>query len=204
MSNFIKKCVTGDALLDDIDDYIDDWHRDGGGLSLYDFLGMTRNEYSLWVQDPSCLPFIDALSAWRRRGYRIGILSNSPWGTPPRAWHEELERHGLAERCDLALFCGEVGWRKPARPLFRAALDHFSCRPEDCLFIGDDRRWDVYGARRAGITPLLIDRAGTGAPGAQAALRSLADLEPVLHRWAGADKRCAGGAAPDAAGAGRA
>ena len=58
MSNFIKKCVTGDALLDDIDDYIDDWHRDGGGLSLYDFLGMTRNEYSLWVQDPSCLPFI--------------------------------------------------------------------------------------------------------------------------------------------------
>ena len=147
---------------------------------------------------------LDALSAWRRRGYRIGILSNSPWGTPPRAWHEELERHGLAERCDLALFCGEVGWRKPARPLFRAALDHFSCRPEDCLFIGDDRRWDVYGARRAGITPLLIDRAGTGAPGAQAALRSLADLEPVLHRWAGADKRCAGGAAPDAAGAGRA
>lgn len=58
MSNFINKCLTGDALLDDIDDYIDAWHRDDGGLSLYDFLGMTRNEYSCWVQDPSCLPFI--------------------------------------------------------------------------------------------------------------------------------------------------
>ena len=134
---------------------------------------------------------LDALSAWRRRGYRIGILSNSPWGTPPRAWHEELERHGLAERCDLALFCGEVGWRKPARPLFRAALNHFGCHGEDCLFVGDDPRWDVYGARRAGITPLLIDRTGTGAIGAQAALRSLADLDPVLQRWDGANRPCA-------------
>ena len=58
MSNFINECLTGDAFLDDIDDYIDNWHQDDGGLSLYDFLGMTRSEYSLWVQDPSCLPFI--------------------------------------------------------------------------------------------------------------------------------------------------
>ena len=151
-----------------------------------------------------CDDTLDALSAWRRRGYRIGILSNSPWGTPPWAWHEELERHGLAERCDLALFCGDVGWRKPGLPLFRAALNYFACRAEDCLFVGDDPRWDVYGAQRAGITPLLIDRAGTGALGAEAALRSLADLEPILQRWNGAGGSCAGGAAPDAAGAGRA
>ena len=134
---------------------------------------------------------LDALSSWRRRGYRIGILSNSPWGTPPWAWHEELERHGLAERYDLALFCGDVGWRKPALPLFRAALNHFGCHGEDCLFVGDDPRWDVYGAQRAGITPLLIDRTGTGAIGAQAALRSLADLDPVLQRWDGANRPCA-------------
>ena len=126
---------------------------------------------------------LDALASWRRRGYRIGILSNAPWGTPPWAWHEELKRHGLAERCDLALFCGEVGWRKPARPLFRAALNHFGCRAEDCLFVGDDPRWDERGARRAGITPLLIDRDGAAARTERAALRSLADLEPILQRW---------------------
>ena len=129
---------------------------------------------------------LDALASWRRRGYRIGILSNAPWGTPPWAWHEELERHGLAERCDLALFCGDVGWRKPALPLFRAALNHFACRAEDCVFVGDDPRWDVYGARRAGITPLLIDRTGAVARSKQVALRSLADLEPVLQGWDGA------------------
>ena len=135
---------------------------------------------------------LDTLSSLRSRGYRIGILSNAPWGSPPWAWHEELDRHGLAERCDLALFCGEVGWRKPALPLFRAALNHFSCRAADCLFVGDDPRWDERGARRAGITPLLIDRAGTGARGAGAALRSLADLEPILRRWNGGGDRGAG------------
>ena len=110
---------------------------------------------------------LDALSSWRRRGYRIGIPSNAPWGTPPRAWHEELERHGLAERCDLAFVLRRGGVAQPALPLFRAALNHFACRAEDCLFVGDDPRWEEYGARRAGIAPLLIDRGGAGAHGAQ-------------------------------------
>ena len=49
------------------------------------------------------------------------------------------------------------------------------------MFVGDDPRWDVYGARRAGITPLLIDRTGCpvhGGPTAQPALSSLAHLSP--------------------------
>ena len=79
-----------------------------------------------------------------------------------------------------------MGWRKPARPLFRAALNHFACRPDDCLFVGDDPRWDVYGARRAGIAPFLIERDGTDAQGTDGALHSLADLEPILQRWDGA------------------
>lgn len=133
---------------------------------------------------------LDALSSWLGRGYRIGILSNSPWGTPAAAWHQELQRQGLAERCDRALFCGEVGWRKPALPMFRAALNHFACRPEECLFIGDDPRWDEYGARRAGMTPVLIDRLGVlkGGPG-RAVIHSLAELEPILQRWDGSGSR---------------
>jgi len=27
MSNFIRKCLEGNALLDDIDDYVDTWHE---------------------------------------------------------------------------------------------------------------------------------------------------------------------------------
>ena len=58
MSDFIEKCLTGDALIEDIDDYIDDWHQGDSSLSLHEFLGMTRSEYHLWVEDPSYLPYI--------------------------------------------------------------------------------------------------------------------------------------------------
>ena len=58
MSNFIEKCVQGCVLLDDIDDFIDEWHEGENDEPLHKFLGMTESEYALWVADPEILPFI--------------------------------------------------------------------------------------------------------------------------------------------------
>lgn len=58
MSNFIEKCQACEVMFDDIDDFIDQWHENPGNKSLYDFLGMTRYEYSLWIADASILPTI--------------------------------------------------------------------------------------------------------------------------------------------------
>ena len=58
MCDFITKCLMGEALLEEIDDYIDNWHDSDGDLSVHELLGMTRTEYGLWVEDPSCLPQI--------------------------------------------------------------------------------------------------------------------------------------------------
>ena len=53
--NFVGLCLSGEALADEIDDYVEAWHEGGSGLPLYTFLGMTREEYSSWVEDPSVL-----------------------------------------------------------------------------------------------------------------------------------------------------
>jgi hypothetical protein len=59
MSSFIQECLSGNALMDEIDDHIEKWHSmDSAVVQLYEFLGMTRPEYNLWVSDPSVLPFI--------------------------------------------------------------------------------------------------------------------------------------------------
>lgn len=58
MSNFIDKCLQGQVLPDDIDDFIDSWHEEDNDLSLHRYLGMTRSEYSLWVANPDVLPYI--------------------------------------------------------------------------------------------------------------------------------------------------
>lgn len=57
MSTFIEQCLSGDALLDEIYDFIDKWHdgEEGDGLELYEYLGMTENEYILWSSAPSIL-----------------------------------------------------------------------------------------------------------------------------------------------------
>ena len=56
--SFLDRCLSGDALIEDIDDYIDDWHQGDSDQSLHEFLGMTRDEYRFWVKDPNCLPYI--------------------------------------------------------------------------------------------------------------------------------------------------
>jgi hypothetical protein len=58
MSNFIEDCIRGRALLDDIDDYVDQWHQHTSKLELNAYLGMSKAEYSLWVSEPEILPFI--------------------------------------------------------------------------------------------------------------------------------------------------
>ena len=122
-----------------------------------------------------------ALTLYRERGHPIGILSNCPWGSPSSLWQEELERHGLLNLCDLAVFCSQVGWQKLAQPIFRFAINHFSCHPQDCLFIGDHPKWDVWGARRAGMFSVLLDRTKKNInKKGELCIYSLWDLEGIL------------------------
>lgn len=58
MSSFIEKCVAGEVLLEEIDDFVEKWHSSDSDLPLHKFLGMTKSEYSLWVADSAVLPFI--------------------------------------------------------------------------------------------------------------------------------------------------
>lgn len=58
MSNFIQQCIDGDALLEDIDDFIDAWHDGESGLGLAEYLGMTSSEYNAWIIQPDILPII--------------------------------------------------------------------------------------------------------------------------------------------------
>lgn len=73
MSSFIEKCVRGDALLEEIDEFVEKWHSSDSALPLHKFLGMTKSEYSLWVADPAVLPFIVTA---HKTGQDVGELLN--------------------------------------------------------------------------------------------------------------------------------
>ncbi|MGB0879596.1 MAG: hypothetical protein ACPGTO_03425 [Polaribacter sp.] len=58
MSDFIKDCINGDALLTEIDNYIDNWHNSDIEIPIHIFLGMNKKEYALFVKDKTYLATI--------------------------------------------------------------------------------------------------------------------------------------------------
>ena len=101
---------------------------------------------------------IPCLSKIKDRGYKIGLISNTPWGSPSVLWRDELKRHDLDKFFDKTVFCRDVGWRKPAKQIFYYASEIMRVNPEECLFIGDDPRWDLIGPNNVGMDALIIDR----------------------------------------------
>jgi hypothetical protein len=57
-NTFVDRCLAGEALLDEIDDYVDIWHSSDAAIPLHEFLGLSWDEYSAWVGNPRVLPFI--------------------------------------------------------------------------------------------------------------------------------------------------
>ena len=100
------------------------------------------------------------LGELRMRGVKTAIVSNTPWGSPAGLWRRELDRLGLSPLVDEAVFCRDVGWRKPDPRVFIHALALLGIEAGDALFVGDDPRWDVEGPRALGMRTALVDRTG--------------------------------------------
>jgi putative hydrolase of the HAD superfamily len=134
--------------------------------------------FALGRRYDDALPVLNHL---RAAGIRTGIVSNSPWGSPASLWRAELRRLELIDAVDIHLFCGDVGWRKPAKVIFYRAAELIGVPPGECCFVGDDPRWDFEGATTAGMHPILLDRDRRHA---DHAATSATDLWEVLRRLA--------------------
>jgi putative hydrolase of the HAD superfamily len=119
------------------------------------------------------LPTLQKLKA---QGFKTAIVSNLPWGSPAEPWHEEVARQALTEWMDAVVFCTDIGWRKPAHQIFEYTLDRLQVQPQQCLFVGDNPRWDVAGPRALGIDAVLIDRHELNLDVAERPIRDLAGL----------------------------
>jgi len=107
---------------------------------------------SAWYVYPDVSPSLDALEAV---GIRMGVISNFVWGGPELIHALELSRH-----FEALTVSARVGFQKPHRGIFEHALSQLKVAPERAWHIGDSYKADVEGARRMGITPVLIDRHG--------------------------------------------
>jgi putative hydrolase of the HAD superfamily len=101
---------------------------------------------------------LSVLAKLNSKGIKSVIISNTAWGSPSELWHEEIKRFGIDRYIDLIVFCRDVGWRKPDKRIFEFALKSLSLNVNECVFIGDDPRWDIAGPKAIGMEAILIDR----------------------------------------------
>ncbi|MGQ9629002.1 MAG: HAD family hydrolase [bacterium] len=95
------------------------------------------------------------LDQLKRRGYTMGVVSNWDDTLP-----EICAKYGLTKYFDFILASQVVGSEKPDPGIFCLALQKAGVPPERAVHVGDFYYADVVGARRAGITPVLLDRQG--------------------------------------------
>jgi putative hydrolase of the HAD superfamily len=142
--------------------------------------------YEAWdphtLTDPEATPLLSEL---RRRGIKVGVLSNTMW---PRAAHERIFiRDGIFDLIDGAVYSSEIPWTKPHPEAFRAAMRAIGVTdPAGCVFVGDRPYDDVHGAKRAGMRAVLVPNSAVPAfSGVEpdAVIPRLADLLGHLDRW---------------------
>jgi putative hydrolase of the HAD superfamily len=117
-----------------------------------------------------------ALERLLERGLRLGVVSN--WSDRLPAILDGL---GLTPWFEIVVVSAVVGHTKPDSEIFKAALRRFDVAPGQALHVGDDALNDLAGARRAGLTALLIDREGRYADSPEV-IRSLEDVPGRLGR----------------------
>jgi HAD superfamily hydrolase (TIGR01509 family) len=114
--------------------------------------GLSRALYERVMDPRSWVPYADtrtSLEAVRRRGLKVGVVSNVPADLRP-----VFAKHDLADLVDSYTHSYEVGAEKPDPAIFLAAAKSLGVKPEETLMVGDhevDR-----GAERAGMRAFVL------------------------------------------------
>jgi putative hydrolase of the HAD superfamily len=107
-----------------------------------------RNEVTLYED---VLPALDRL----RGRFRLFAISNG---------NADLAAIGLGGYFERSLAAREAGVLKPDPRIFGLLLELARLRTDEVVHVGDDAVADVEGARRAGLTPVWLNRRGAGWP----------------------------------------
>jgi putative hydrolase of the HAD superfamily len=113
----------------------------------------------------------------KRLGLRSVLVSNTAL-RDAEDYHEDFERHGVADTIDAIVTSVDVGFRKPHPSMFIAALQAARCDAARAVMIGNSERADVEPAIALGLRA-IPDRSA-----AHAVAGSLKSAGDILGAWA--------------------
>jgi putative hydrolase of the HAD superfamily len=89
----------------------------------------------------------------------VGVVSNADGTIEQRLADFEILQvgEGPGVEVEFVVDSGAVGVEKPDPRIFDFAIDLLDGEREDVWYVGDTPAFDVVGARRAGLRPILMD-----------------------------------------------
>lgn len=128
----------------------------------------------------------DILADLRRRGFRLGLVSNF-YGNLITICDEA----GFTPLIDAILDSAVVGLRKPDTRFFAAALERLDVAADQAAFVGDSLERDMRPAKALGMKTVWLcddlEAPCTESNLVDVTIRSLADLPAVAGDWRGED-----------------
>jgi HAD superfamily hydrolase (TIGR01509 family) len=128
----------------------------------------------------------DALATLRQlkdEGYHLGIVSSAAY-SPFVLW--SLDRFELMAYFETVVTSSDSGYYKTNPEIWWQALANLDIPPEKGVHVGDSFKWDVLGAKRAGLRAVWIKRGsvdGADESAADAVIDSLHQLPAYVHQW---------------------
>jgi putative hydrolase of the HAD superfamily len=152
------------------------------GLGITDFgkIGAAKEVlYSFFQRNSSIYDdAVKVLSALRSRGCKTGVLTDVAYGMDTQ--HAIRDIAEIIGYFDVVLTSRDVGFRKPNTRGYLQLAEKLDAVPNKCIFVGDEDK-DIFGANKAGMMSVLIDRKGHNADyGQKFTVSSLVDILPLI------------------------
>lgn len=143
-----------------------------------------RNEYvTHWLWTQVIEGSAEGLASLVDTGVTVGVVSNADGTISQRLADMELlqvgEGPGVAVRC--LVDSGTVGVEKPDPEIFGYALAELDLAPDRVWYVGDTPAFDVVGASRAGLRPILMDPFDVNGDFGVTSVRSLREVAELVE-----------------------
>jgi putative hydrolase of the HAD superfamily len=128
---------------------------------------------------------VDGLKRLAVSGRKMGIVSNADGTIEEQLRRSEICQvgEGLGVPVLAIVDSHIVGIAKPAAEIFRHALEPLDASPDEAIYVGDTVRYDIRGARAAGLRPVHFDPFELCPDRADHAhIRRLIELEAMLDQ----------------------
>ena len=118
----------------------------------------------------------EALSTLQK-DFQLGLITNFAYAP---GIYAVLDTFNLKQFFEKVIISGEVGWRKPSPKIFIYALNSMKIQATNTVYIGDDYKADIVGAKNVGMKTVFISKEPEDYQKADVIIETLKELPSTI------------------------